>query len=38
VYELVSTDYPAALSVSFAMMLLSVLVIASLRGRWMVAR
>ncbi len=38
VYELVSTDYPAALSVSFAMMLVSVLVIASLRGRWMVAR
>lgn len=38
VYELVSTDYPAALSVSFAMMIVSVLVIASLRGRWMVAR
>ena len=38
VYELVSTDYPAALSVSFGMMLVSVLVIASLRGRWMVAR
>jgi molybdate transport system permease protein len=38
VYELVSTDYPAALSVSFAMMLVSVLVIVSLRGRWMVAR
>ena len=38
VYELVSTDYPAALSVAFAMMLLSVLVIASLRGRWMMAR
>ena len=38
VYEMVSTDYPAALSVSFAMMLVSVLVIASLRGRWMVAR
>ena len=38
VYELVATEYDAALSVSFAMMIVSVLVIASLRGRWMVAR
>ena len=38
VYELVATDYSAALSVSFAMMIVSVVVIASLRGRWMVAR
>lgn len=38
IYELVSTDYPSALTVSFAMMVVSVLVIASLRGRWMVQR
>ena len=38
VYELVATEYDAALSVSFAMMIVSVVVIASLRGRWMVAR
>jgi molybdate transport system permease protein len=38
IYELVSTDYPSALTVSFVMMAVSVAVIASLRGRWMVAR
>jgi len=38
IYELVSTDYPSALTVSFAMMVVSVVVIASLRGRWMVSR
>lgn len=38
IYELVSTDYPSALAVSFVMMAVSVAVIGSLRGRWMVAR
>lgn len=38
IYELVSTDYPSALAVSFVMMVVSVVVIGSLRGRWMVTR
>lgn len=38
IYELVSTDYPSAMAVSFVMMAVSVAVIGSLRGRWMVAR
>lgn len=38
IYELVSTDYPAALTLSFVMLTVAVAVIASLRGRWMVAR
>lgn len=38
VYELVAVDYDAALAVSFAMVLVSVAVVAGLRGRWMVAR
>ena len=35
IYELVSSDYPSALTVSFLMMVVSVAVIASLRGHWM---
>lgn len=38
IYELVSTDYPTALTVSFMMMVVSVAIIAALRGRWMVTR
>ena len=38
VYELVSTDYPQALALSFVMLAVAVVIIASLRGRWMVAR
>lgn len=38
VYELVSTDYPQALALSFVMLAVAVTIIASLRGRWMVTR
>lgn len=38
VYELVATDYRASLVLSFAMMAVAVVVIAALRGRWMVTR
>jgi molybdate transport system permease protein len=38
VYELVATDYPASLVLSFVMMAVAVAIIAALRGRWMVTR
>lgn len=38
VYELVSTDYPQSLALSFVMLAVAATVIASLRGRWMVSR
>jgi molybdate transport system permease protein len=38
VYELIATDYPASLVLSFAMMTVAVCVIAALRGRWMGSR
>lgn len=38
VYGFVSTDYPQALALSFVMLATAVVIIASLRGRWMVAR
>lgn len=38
VYELVSTDYRLSLVLSFVMMAVAVAIIATLRGRWAVAR
>lgn len=38
VYELVNSDYPQALALSFVMLAVAVVVIASLRGKWMVQR
>ena len=38
VYELVATDYQLSLVLSFVMMAVAVSIIASLRGRWAVAR